>query len=236
MGGFFFSLANAYATLSRTMSSSAEKEPAEPQELTPISRYYSDVYYKSTKPGDMLIAIDKLLELNHISLSDDEQQARTAEVFPGYDDYTVSAAEMYDRYLTLPLALVGPTVDREWKLQDTKVWYSETLGLIRSHAKQYRGHDTQCLDVPSFAYSHRCEHSGHCPYIFTAKYMERQMFDENFSLPPYDTDLVVTQGVAVAKERLAYRYGYRSERQIEGLIREYEARVREELGRRAVES
>lgn len=224
----------SYATLVPTMSS-AEYEPTQPHDISPIKRYYSDVFYKSNSMGDMIIAAEKLLELNGITLSQDEFTSRSAEVLPLYTDHAINTPEMYDRYLTLPLVLAGPTIDRTWKLQDVRAWYSSTLDHIRTRAAKDTGHSVQCLESASFAYSHACERGLHCPYIFTAKYMERQMFDEYFDLPGYDKDLVIMPQVAIAKERLAQRYVFRTEYQAEVMIRAYDDRVRAEMARRALE-
>jgi hypothetical protein len=196
---------------------STQEFESTPDAITPPQRYFSDVIYKSNSYVDMLISLEKYMELSGVGMSQAEIAELVGDGLHALDYQSeLSKKELRDIFTILPFLVIGPVVDEKKGIADVRKWYDDALAYLRVGMR--KAHGDECLDSPHFAFSNQCEHGQHCPLISVAKYLEADLFDTDFSTPKYDHDTLTRYAIAVEKERAAMKHKLRGREQGEGMI------------------
>ena len=196
---------------------STQEFESTPDAITPPQRYFSDVIYKSNSYVDMLISLEKYMELSGVGMSQIEISELIGDGL-GVLEYQpeLSKKELRDIFTILPFLVIGPIIDETKGITAARKWYDDALAYLRVGMR--RVHTNDCLDSPSFAFSNECEHGAHCPLVSVAKYLESDLFDTDFTSPKYDHDTLARYTIAIEKERAAMKYNLRAKHQGEGMI------------------
>lgn len=199
------------------MSSAPEYDstPAEP--LTPHQRYFNDVIRKSDSYADMLIATEKYFEKSGVGLTPDttiELVNLTLKQL-GYNP-SLPDNQLRDIFTVLPFLVGGPVIDGTKRVEANRQWYEDALSFLR--VAMSPEHTNDCLNSISFAFNNACAHGPVCPLVVVAKYLEADTFVTDFSGQEYDGDVLARHEITIGKEKLALRYGLRTQEQADRMI------------------
>lgn len=200
--------------------STNEFEPTPYKEISPVVRYFSDLHWKGDSFIDMRLSLERLIEVSGINMDGREIDSHVRRLLPNYDDTDSNPLEMKNAFTVLPLEVVAPYVDAMYNLRDLDKWYEQMLPYIKHLAEPQ--HDSECLSSTSFAFSNSCDYSSICPVVYTAKYLEADLFEREFSSHIYENDPIMAFEVAQRKEVLAVAHGFRTPAQANRMLEAYQ--------------
>jgi len=192
--------------------SSEEFEPTPlPPGPLPLGRFYSDMLYKTDSPADMIISAERFLVESGACPTDIVASFEVTYQIEVPGGPPLSLEELHDVCVTIPLRSAGLHMEEAFTFEEVQAWYKTVVASIRSRMRPV--HTLGCLDSPTFAAHDGCEYGRECPVIYTAKYLEEDLFEANFDTPKYKNTPYDAQKLAIEKENIAVLYGFRTKAQ-----------------------
>ncbi len=187
-----------------------EYEPVPQEEMPPLRRFYSDMFYKDNFI-DFQIASEKLLIGEGICPDESTAQSIVDHVIGKYGGDPRDQQTMRDAFLLLPFRLIGPLkeADENYDLIPLQDWYKQVVGYVQKYCDQE--HSQACLDSPLAASSCRCSVSDLCPWLYMAKELDSPLINPDFTDLPYTIDPKRAMIVAIAKSQVAPKMGLQQE-------------------------
>jgi hypothetical protein len=189
------------------MSLQNQQPEREPQLITPVRRYYCDIYYaykNQTNIADVMMALERLLESEGI-VDDVYDQRGVRNIVLAIDAQPMIDQQKFEANMILPIALCGPYIESAWTPARVIKWYSNIAGNIIGMSKNI--HDTVlCVEEANNYEGVGCVHSDRCPIIALTDYLTKPVAMADFTDISYDIDPLHTFQIAKNKALLALGY------------------------------
>lgn len=165
------------------MSESEPQGSPEYVEMTPITRYYSDVANLINSESYITMSLHSLLESFPVDREKVLDKMR-ASVFMPFDwEITHDPVIAKEKLAMLPLSIIHSELDRiNCDVDKVRSWYDNAVGGIRAVTLEV--HSNSCLDhkAPNHL---MCDFSTDCPLLFAERFLLREAEDPDFSKPMY---------------------------------------------------
>ncbi len=180
-----------YLILLYCMAMSQQEYEPVPSSLSPIKRYYSDLYWTGYQQAGLITAIDRLyVEVTGQSPSDDILRS----LLPNTDD-----REAQEQLLLLPFTALGSLRELTTSPQQIEREYKDAYVAIRTYTKETHG--APCMSEPIATGNHECAHSLMCPLRAAGHYLMESVIETDFALPEYSFDPMSAYAMACAKAK-----------------------------------
>lgn len=165
-----------------------EHEPA-PPEISPVDRYYYDLYWVGEQRVGVWAALDRLFEAV-IGESPSDEVLR--KFLPDTDGEQVS-----DALFLLPFTAIGPLCETIMEAPDIEDYYTDAFECILSFRPA--PHNDDCLKESLALGNYACPYSASCIQREAGHYLMESVIECDFTQPAYSFDPLATYSVARAK-------------------------------------
>lgn len=198
-----------------------------------VERYYLVLDSNRNTELDFRGYTEDLLIEAELGLTQDEIDFYVNAAFFGMNWATMTEREIRDRMMLVPFDTIGPIVDNRLKVEEATAWYQKSLNNVARMTKSV--HTNKCFE---FDHGESCEFSRMCPKIQIRKYLEQPAlyaFDEVYE--EIRGTVSDSYELALAKEDLVVRAGYRTKDEGLKIMAEYRNRKQAhvaKIGRQAI--
>lgn len=177
----------------------------EPELMSAVKRYYTDVYYAENDYATIVMALHSLLE--NLPFTTDMQINTFAN-----SEYMTTEHELEndpriatEKLALLPLFYFGPQLEQSSCTTDEiKDWYNDAVNGVRLLTQD--DHDTICLENRSTTH-HMCAKSTVCPQRFMEAFLSIDLMEPDFDWYMYDIDPERTYTIAANKLQVGVKQG-----------------------------
>ncbi len=175
-----------------------EFEPT-PNELTPLTRFYGDLRYKGDSYIDLLIAAERLLE---VEVGYEGERDRDSRYIPTAEQYEADPRIASEQFMLLPIKYIAPRFDNgSIEIADLKKWYEEMTGFIMDRTSKF--HTQACLDHGTISSVASCPMSEECPLTYLSDYLQKGVRSRDFKQVEYVVEPERTYRVDILKMEVA---------------------------------
>jgi|GEM_PF-5179420 len=204
-----------------------EYEPVPSEPMTPLRRFYSDLFYKSAGTHfDLMSATEELIR-GHYELSDSadvRKYIEAVDILPGPVAFeNMSSREVKARFAIVPLIVIAPHVEETYGLGDLRQWYTDTITHIQSLVSKEHNAQNGCLEHLNRRNKiSTCKESVLCPLVFMAHVLQEDVANPDFTDIKYlINDPLITASTAMVKLRLTEKFEFHSPEHVKILEANY---------------
>ncbi|MDB5186532.1 MAG: hypothetical protein JWM07_4 [Candidatus Saccharibacteria bacterium] len=194
------------------MSESEPQGNPEYVEMTPITRYYSDVANLINSESYVTMSLHSLLESFPVDREKVLDEMRSSLFMPFDWEIAHDPVIAKEKLAMLPLSVIQSELEKaNCDVDEIKSWYDNAVGGIRAVTLEV--HSNHCLDrkAPNHL---MCDFSTDCPLLFTERFLLREAEDPDFSKPMYrtapDRQFTLTKnniGIAIKQQFISSEIG-----------------------------
>lgn len=182
----------------------AEDEP-NPDDISPLRRYYSDISLDKTNFVDIFISLEKMY-VNEGMIEGEVDSSFIINYINHIEENTHDVRVRKEQYLLLPIRYMGSLIDITRKPEEAYGWYKESVHFVEKYTEDV--HSVNCLNGENRIGETGCVESEECPVRFIQTALTREACEPDFESLGYFMDQKRARAVTLNKLLLAKQRNY----------------------------